>query len=382
MKIGVFHQNLIENPGGAASVAAWICEALKKDYDVTLITYGSYIDFKKLNDFYGTSLTIKEIKINFLPLPRYLRKISPALLKSVRLAYAIRALKKIQKEFDILITTINEVDLPLPSIQYIHCPVRSRETIKRLYSFPENYFRNMNNLIFKIISGFRETRFKNTTHTLVVNSEWTANLVKEIYGIDSIIIYPPVIVRQQKETSWHDRENGLVMISRLLPEKRIEDAIYVVNELKKFFPDMHLHIIGTGSTKYAYKIKNMVKNLSHIFLHENVNRNELIQIVKKHKYGIHPAKNEHLGIAPAEMLLGGCIVFVHNSGGQVEIVSRIKELIFNNVNDAVKKIKDIHVNQNLQSNILALLNKNKKNFSPDNFLRDVKKIISKNLLKQ
>jgi glycosyltransferase involved in cell wall biosynthesis len=38
------------------------------------------------------------------------------------------------------------------------------------------------------------------------------------------------------------------------------------------------------------------------------------------RYGIHGMLDEHFGMAPAELAAAGCIVFVPNDGGQVEIV--------------------------------------------------------------
>ena len=47
---------------------------------------------------------------------------------------------------------------------------------------------------------------------------------------------------------------------------------------------------------------------------------------------------EHFGIAPAEALLGGCVVFVPDGGGQVDIVGAEARLRFASTEDAVDKI--------------------------------------------
>ena len=48
----------------------------------------------------------------------------------------------------------------------------------------------------------------------------------------------------------------------------------------------------------------------------------------QHRYGIHTMENEHFGIGVAEMVRAGCIPFVHDSGGPVEIVGGRSELRF------------------------------------------------------
>ena len=41
-----------------------------------------------------------------------------------------------------------------------------------------------------------------------------------------------------------------------------------------------------------------------------------------HRYGIHGMREEHFGMAPAEMVRAGVIVWVPRGGGQMEIVGR------------------------------------------------------------
>ena len=47
---------------------------------------------------------------------------------------------------------------------------------------------------------------------------------------------------------------------------------------------------------------------------------------------------EHFGIAPAELQRGGCITFVPDDGGVVEIVGGDERLIYHSEEDAVEKI--------------------------------------------
>jgi len=70
------------------------------------------------------------------------------------------------------------------------------------------------------------------------------------------------------------------------------------------------------------------------------------------RYGIHANRDEHFGIAPAEMMASGCIVFVHNSGGQVEIIGRDLRLCYQTDKAAVEKILGIVNSATLQAAIL------------------------------
>jgi hypothetical protein len=55
MKIGVAHPRL--GRGGSEARAMWAMQALKDDYDVSLITAGE-VNLKELNSFYGSSLRL------------------------------------------------------------------------------------------------------------------------------------------------------------------------------------------------------------------------------------------------------------------------------------------------------------------------------------
>ena len=47
-----------------------------------------------------------------------------------------------------------------------------------------------------------------------------------------------------------------------------------------------------------------------------------------HRYGIHGMREEHFGMAPAELARAGAIVWVPRGGGQMEIVGHEPALMF------------------------------------------------------
>ena len=72
-----------------------------------------------------------------------------------------------------------------------------------------------------------------------------------------------------------------------------------------------------------------------------MSREDLLALIPTYRYGIHGMAAEHFGMAPAEMAAAGCIVFVPNDGGQVEIVNRDPRLLYETVDDAVASITRI-----------------------------------------
>ena len=100
------------------------------------------------------------------------------------------------------------------------------------------------------------------------------------------------------------------------------------------------------------------------------------RLLSQNKFGINCCSIEAFGIAVAEMVKAGCIVFVPNGGGQKEIVNH-HLLIYDNVDDAAEKIKRVLSSQQLQDDILKHLAKQKEKFSLDIFKKQVKNLVSK-----
>jgi glycosyltransferase involved in cell wall biosynthesis len=80
---------------------------------------------------------------------------------------------------------------------------------------------------------------------------------------------------------------------------------------------------------------------------------------------------EHFGMAPAELVRAGCLVWVHDGGGQVEIVDDPR-LVYGSVEDAVAKIvatlRDPHEIATLRKHLAA----RGARFSAERFMREVR----------
>jgi hypothetical protein len=76
---------------------------------------------------------------------------------------------------------------------------------------------------------------------------------------------------------------------------------------------------------------------------------------------------EHFGIAPAELQRAGCVTFVHNSGGQVEIVGSDTRLTFGSVDDAAERITGVIENPVLEQELRGQAAERKNWFSTETF---------------
>jgi len=361
-KIAVYYPAFLG--GGAETVALWILEALKEKYDLTLFTI-SNVDFERLNSMYGTHLSHQSIIVKpLLPKPLALFSNSSisnsSHLRMILFHFLMRYMKAHQEEYDLTMSAYNAADLGQKGIHYVHW-------IKVLEGQP----------FYEWISDFSKERMK--SNVLVTNSQVVAGYVKQEYGCDSVVVYPPVVLDTQ-EISWEQKDNAFICSGRLTEAKQPHKVIQILERVRNQGFDIKLHITGGGGGAYAWKYHRFVKKMvaersSWVTLYENLKYADYVKILAKCKYGIH-FKEEPFGISIAEMVKAGAISFVRSKGGQVEIVGRQNEaLFFNNEKEAVEKIVAVLSSSETQKKLIEVLQEQKNLFSTERFMREMLNVV-------
>ena len=370
-------QPSLQPPGGGNNVAAWTVEALKREYRLTLLTW-TPINVAEINRYFGTSLEASDFDARLPSLGwRHLLDAIPLPLSLLKMNILLRFAKRVQGDFDLVMTVNNEADFGSAGIQYVHFPAlywpRPKKELRWYHGWKpllRAYYRGCER-----ISNFSARRLK--SNLTLVNSRWTGGKLHDCHGIGSTVLYPPVS-GEFSAVPWERRENGFVSIGRFSPEKRIENAIRVVGELRKQGHDVHLHLIGgRESTFSAYyrEIRRLVAaNASWLFVHENIPRAELVDLITRHRYGIHGMEEEHFGMAVAEMVRGGCIVFAPRGGGQVEIVED-ERLLYDGREDAVRKIAQTISDADTQTELREFLARRSALFTAERFMGGFREIV-------
>ena len=381
-EIAIIHPQLIEGGGSEARVL-WCAEALKNSYDVTLITMG-HVSLDHFNECYGTNLAPGEIKIIELPVPHLFKNHFDA-LRYYRLA---RFCRRRASEFDLMISTYNVMDFGRRGIQYIadfSFEDRLRRSfdpkprgIKKLF-YQKSPLRWMYLRLGKILVGNTEQGWKK--NMTIANSDWSGKIMREVYGVKTRTIYPPVVDGFSK-TPWEKREDGFVCIGRLVPEKRIEKTIEILKQVRSKGWKIHIHIVGKSrDSSYTRKLQDISGKFGDwVFLEGEMFSKEKSEFLAKHKFGIHGRQNEPFGIAVAEMVKAGCIVWVPAGGGQVEVVNH-SALIYENVEDAVNKIDLALKSSTLQGQLREHLANQSQIFSAKRFMSETKELVHEFLRK-
>ncbi len=357
-KIAILHPRFRE--GGAENVSLKIIEELVNYFNITLIYNGKKIEIKKMNFLLGTSFSSNSFKTIYIP-GGVLREVISARLVE-------KYFKKNSKNYDIVFSTSSDMDFGRKGIQYIHYPRFAKDDnlslIKKIYR-----------TFCNTISPYSEERMKK--NITLANSYWTAKEIKKAYGIESIVIYPPV-KDDFSVIPWEDKENAFICAGRIDPGKNIERNIEIIKEVRKKFPGIKLYIAGIlGEKAYYNRIKRLAENnFEWVLLKENLSKKEFYKLLSRVKYGIHGMDEEHFGIVVAEMVKAGVVPFVPNGGGQVEIVKENQNLVYNSKEEAVEKIINILESSSfLQKNLQEELKEHGKNFSEKKFKEEIKKVV-------
>lgn len=222
---------------------------------------------------------------------------------------------------------------------------------------------------------------------IICNSNFTKKFIDEEYGVDSVVVYPPVPVEKLKPKR---KENLIISVGRFsnLEQSKRQDVL--IDAFKRFYDsggrDWKFILAGgieIGADAYIKKLEKMREGYP-IKIIKSPNFEELKDIYGKAKifwtasgYGIkedrEPEKVEHFGITVVEAMAAGAVPIVYNAGGHKEIIEDgINGFLWHNTHELIKKTKQITDNKiKLAKNAISA----SKRFSYDEFRKNITKIL-------
>ncbi|MDL0145392.1 glycosyltransferase family 4 protein [Halobacterium salinarum] len=365
--IVVAHRDLTKLGGGEA-VCMTTLEALQDEHNVTLLTVEEVNSFSAINEYFNTS--VSEINIEYIDPPiSGLEKIERCIEKSTngKLDYLLnivyqsvyhRYCIKSCGEADILISTWDEITTQIPTIQYVHYPNRYYHLMPNdsiAVSGISRFSLRLYKALARKFAGFNPSQLQEVD--TVANSEYTATQFERWYNFRPEILYPPIdTTGLSPSPDWEDRENGFIFLSRIHPCKNLHQIIDILSKIHEEQEDIHFHIIGPrdeDAPQYYQEILSLSNEHEFIQFEGEMHGEELEQMLKTHKYGISGNPEEQFGMAIAEMVAAGMIPFVPDGGDQRNIVNNQEKVVFNSFDDAVSKILEIHLDEELRKEVQA-----------------------------
>jgi glycosyltransferase involved in cell wall biosynthesis len=367
------HRGLDERVGGAG-VAAWMAQALKDDHAITLLTWRRP-DLEAVNRFFGTTLRPADLAVrqppvtvraavDALPAPNYL----------LRLAILLRQAKRLAPGFDVAVMGENEADFGPRGVQYVNYPwnLTPRPALERRWYHLPPLVAAYRELCIRV-ADFSLERMRQTA--MLVNSDYIGGLVRARYDLVPRTLYPPVM-GTFPAVPWAERAPAFLCVGRIAPDKELDRVIDILARVRSDRPEVRLTLVGTPEGAYAERIAARARaEGGWISLESALPRDALTRLMARHRYGIHGHRTEHFGMAVAEMVHAGCIVWVPNSGGQVEIVGDAR-LRYDTVEGAAAAITRTLSDPAEEADLRARLGKQARLFSAERFVREFREVVA------
>lgn len=195
---------------------------------------------------------------------------------------------------------------------------------------------------FKFLRAKYDSLMKNTT--VLTNSQYCRKAIWSTFNIDAKILYPPVDVEtfQDIVLKSSQREDLILVISRIAPDKQIENAIELARIMRHKSIGKAMIIAGNlhhYDYDYYLEMKKKIADYDlseYISLQTNISFGKLIQLMQLAKVYFHPRIDEHFGISIVEAMASGLVPVVSDVGGHTEFVP--SKYHFHTLNNAVDVI--------------------------------------------
>ncbi|MEK9147800.1 MAG: glycosyltransferase [Patescibacteria group bacterium] len=336
IKIAIIHDYL-NQAGGAEKVLKIFIEIFPKAPIYTLF----YDKSIKGLEF----LKAREIRTSFLqklPFIKKYHRVFPALMP-----IAIESLDL--SEFDIVFSSswsFGKGVITGPNtyhICYCYTPTRFLWEGSQEYIKQSNFLKPIKYAIPFLATYLRiwDRQASNRVDKFIAISNCVSKRIKKYYNRKSEIIPPPISIQKEKNEIQKEKnkQKYFIIVSRLVPYKKIDLAIDAFNELK-----LPLKIIGIGPLEKKLK-KQAGLNIEFL---GRLSEQELNKYYSEARALIFP-QEEDFGLVATEAISLGTPVIAYRAGGAEDIIQEgVNGIFFNKQNknsliEAVKKFQKLNL---------------------------------------
>lgn len=204
----------------------------------------------------------------------------------------------------------------------------------------------------------------------VINSSFTAELFQQAHGVFLPVVHPPINLAGRSFTPGDiSSRSTITYFSRFVNYKRPHRVL----ELAAEHPELNFILMGglqaSQASYYQYLLDQAANNhLDNVLFIPNPDDSKIREVLLNTLIYIFPGENEHFGMTTAESIASGAIPFVHDSGGQREIVpDPILRFNDENISDRFNLLLKLPLSE-LQEKQTCLAN-HVKNFSEEVFIQ-------------
>ena len=221
---------------------------------------------------------------------------------------------------------------------------------------------------------------------VITNSEFSRRAIVNAFGLEDIrILSPPIDIETFRNSALiindgDDSERGdiILVISRIAPHKKMENAIILAKILKDNSIGSEMKIVGnlySYFSDYYSGLKQMIKELGltdYVTFEINASLDQLLSIIRGSRVYFHPMVGEHFGMSVIEAIAAGLIAVVPDEGGVTEFVSQKYQ--YNTLQQAAEII--MHVLNNVHKTEQIKIDKDIDKFSNSHYIAGFRTILN------
>ena len=315
--------------GGEFTPLSFISE-LQKNCEVTLVLNWRS-DVPAAAEKLKIPIDFSRLRIEYVkPSGRFLQK-----LDAILPFYRTRQLKKLARDADVCISTVNMFDFGKPAHHFVFLLrqfgdnafsdyLAGRPEPRGLKRIRRKLRTFLAETVLRPLLGIRSTRkiLADRREHIYPNSHYVEKVMRGFYGdFNSTVFYPPTIF-EFPETAVPRDPLQVAVLGHLFPEKRVLDIIRIVARAREISGlDLKLTLGGPfviGS--YVQEIQAIAAKNSWLRLAGPLYGADKERFLLSASYAVHAERDETFGIAVSEYLKAGLIPVVPDEGGTCEIV--------------------------------------------------------------
>jgi len=225
---------------------------------------------------------------------------------------------------------------------------------------------------------------------IVCNSNFTKKVIDQEYGVNSLVIYPPVDTHKIKSKR---KENLILTVGRFSQLKQAKRQDVLIESFKKMFDagysDWRFVLAGgveVGADEYVKELEKKVGKYP-ITIIKSPPYIDLIDLYGKAKifwsaagYDINeqkePEKVEHFGISAVEAMVAGAVPLLFEAGGYKEIIRGGENgFLWDKVSNLVAQTKKVINNHPLWASVSGAAKLSSEQYGYERFEKEVSQII-------
>ena len=333
MKNVLLYYSFAFSLGGGEYLPLSFISALQKTCNLT-VAVDLACNFERSYAAFGEGLDIDRTKLKLVQVtpPSY----DPKRHSGRTSLYRFRQLKRLARSADVCISTACIMDFGRPAHHFINMIDFGDDDFTAFAlggagrargGLLERARRFVSDGIVRPLLGMRSKRsiIRDRRQHIYPNSRFVEKLMTAYYGpFNSTMFYPPTLFEAHSDASDEHDPLKVVYIGRIVPSKRIEELVEIVEKARNLSgKDFTFHIAGRLDLTPAYgnKLESLAAERPWLKLCGALYGDEKVRFLASGSYALHAERDEAFGIAVAEYLVSGLIPIVPDEGGTTEIVS-------------------------------------------------------------